>query len=537
MGRILFFWIFILISSGFLAQIQHFAEHRRSDLAEGMVCINHKSFYIERINLPYIGAMNMVGVNEMGQIFLRKPLLNGDSYPFPGWIELKKTLDDQMICIYRSSGSCDVLGGPIYFSKLDTNGNFKFTVTLPWMTGDVLQYSDSSYYLISGANMRHYSKNGSLISNYTFQGTLFSSVSQLNNGNLFLSSSTAFCEMDTAGNYIQIIPTNHNLKKLVQLNNGNCVALNSANKLLFMNPAFAILHQSQFSGVLLNDFVLRNDSLFTVGNYTSSSTPFYCITDTLFNVLYQSSNSFSGIVPSAFALSNSNLINVSAMANGVSTARSRAFFRFPIVGDFMLVQDVGIDTIKIVSLNYQFANLFNAEFEVEVRNHSNQSAQGFNLNADLSFGICPYSWQRWYDTLIPAGGMVKVNTGTLNLTGYISGQNATLCLYTSTPDSQVDLNRNNDVFCMNVAVTSLDENRIQNRSCTVYPNPFTSDFTIQSEYEIKEIKVFNALGVLVRRETNPGKEAALELEELNSGIYFVRIETEKGAVTRKAIKE
>lgn len=537
MGRILFFWIFILVSSGFLSQISHFSEHRRSDLAEGLVCVNHKSYYIERINFPFIGTMNLVGVNEMGQVFLRKPLLNGDSYPFPGWIELKKTLDNHMICIYRASGSCDVLGGPIYFSKLDTNGNFKFTATLPWMTGDVLQYSDSSYYLISGANMRHYSKNGSLISNYTFPGTLFSSVSQLNNGNLFLSSSTAFCEIDTAGNYLQIIPTNHNLKRLVQLNNGNCVALNSANKLLFMNQAFAILHQSQFNGVLLNDFVIRNDSLFTVGNYTNNSTPFYCITDTLFNVLYQSSNSLSGLVPSAFALSNSNLINVSAMANGASTTRSRAFFRFPIGGDFMLDQDVGIDTIEIISLNYQFANLFKAEFEVKVRNHSNQPTQGFNLNADLSFGVCPYSWQRWYDTLIPAGGTVKVNTGTLNLTGYISGQNANLCLYTSTPDSQVDFNRNNDSYCMNVIVTSLDENRFQKQNCTVFPNPFTTSFAFLSEFVISEVKVFNALGEVVLSQTATGKEGSIDMHNFKEGIYFVSVETEKGTVTKKLMKQ
>lgn len=537
MARILFFWILLFCSFWSKAQYQHFSEHAGTDLIKGMACINHKSYYLERMDFGTFGVLNMVAVDGSGQVAFKKQLLNGDAFPFSGRLEIRKTLDNHLICVYGASQSCDVIGGPIYFSKLDTSGNFKFTVTLPVMTAGLLQYTDSSYYLNLGNTIRHYSKSGALISDLLFPGSIFRSVSQLNNGNLFCSTSTAFCEIDTAGNYIQIIPANHSLKKMVQLTSGNIVALSSTNTFLFMNPAFSILHQSQFNGMMFSDFEWRNDSLFAVGHYTNSSTPFYGITDTLFNVLYQSNNSLSDLVPSAIALSANNLINVSVLANGSSSARSRAFFRFPITGDFILEQDVGIDTVKIIALNYQFANLFNGEFEVQVRNHSNKPAKGFNLNANRFFGICPYTWQRRFDTLIPAGGMVKVNTGTLSLTGYISGQNSNLCLYTTTPDAQVDLNRSNDSFCLHVALTSWDENRIENQNCTVYPNPFNSSFTIQSEPEIKGITVVNALGKVVCKRVCHEKEVVLDLQELEPGVYFVRIESERGSVSKKLFKQ
>lgn len=90
---------------------------------------------------------------------------------------------------------------------------------------------------------------------------------------------------------------------------------------------------------------------------------------------------------------------------------------------------------------------------------------------------------------------------------------------------------------MNVIVTSLDENRFQKQNCTVFPNPFTTSFAFLSEFVISEVKVFNALGEVVLSQTATGKEGSIDMHNFKEGIYFVSVETEKGTVTKKLMKQ
>ena len=74
-------------------------------------------------------------------------------------------------------------------------------------------------------------------------------------------------------------------------------------------------------------------------------------------------------------------------------------------------------------------------------------------------------------------------------------------------------------------------------SFNIYPSPVQDLVRIEntSNTEITSIKLYDVLGRLVM--TEKGDINQIDLSHLNSGLLFVEIETDKGVVTKKIIKE
>lgn len=76
---------------------------------------------------------------------------------------------------------------------------------------------------------------------------------------------------------------------------------------------------------------------------------------------------------------------------------------------------------------------------------------------------------------------------------------------------------------------------------TLSPNPATSTFTIHASYELKngEIEIFNLLGKKVgsKQWVTSKKEITIDISDLSSGLYFVKVQTEKGNSVQKLIIE
>ncbi len=69
----------------------------------------------------------------------------------------------------------------------------------------------------------------------------------------------------------------------------------------------------------------------------------------------------------------------------------------------------------------------------------------------------------------------------------------------------------------------------------IYPNPATNSITIQSENNIKNIKVYNNLGQLVLTNNSSNK---IDISPLEHGIYFVKIISDNNQIIfKKLIKE
>ena len=77
-------------------------------------------------------------------------------------------------------------------------------------------------------------------------------------------------------------------------------------------------------------------------------------------------------------------------------------------------------------------------------------------------------------------------------------------------------------------ISSIDESEfIVSSELEIYPNP-ASDYLnlrLRTEEEINAIKIYNQNGQLIKQIVSP-KDASLNISDLNSGSYYVRIDTE-----------
>lgn len=84
--------------------------------------------------------------------------------------------------------------------------------------------------------------------------------------------------------------------------------------------------------------------------------------------------------------------------------------------------------------------------------------------------------------------------------------------------------------------TALSTNDLKLNDFKIYPNPFTDLITISDTKEMKQLKVTDVSGRLIRMIEKPS--AKINLSDLKAGIYFMTIEFKDGkSQTFKTIKE
>ncbi|MBK9593587.1 MAG: T9SS type A sorting domain-containing protein [Crocinitomicaceae bacterium] len=68
---------------------------------------------------------------------------------------------------------------------------------------------------------------------------------------------------------------------------------------------------------------------------------------------------------------------------------------------------------------------------------------------------------------------------------------------------------------------------------TVYPNPTRSNLTIHTKEVISAVHIYNTAGLLIQSEN----KNSFSVENLPTGIYFLKIQTENGIATSRFVKE
>ena len=86
---------------------------------------------------------------------------------------------------------------------------------------------------------------------------------------------------------------------------------------------------------------------------------------------------------------------------------------------------------------------------------------------------------------------------------------------------------------MNLSTSSIDEIR----STQIYPNPVGTQLNIQTNAQVKAIRLFNANGTMVKSIAGKSGYSSIDMSKMSKGVYFAEIISADGVVRKKIIKQ
>ncbi|WP_317897035.1 T9SS type A sorting domain-containing protein [Aurantibacillus circumpalustris] len=563
---------FLLLSlQSLISQNLNIAGHSAVDKTGDMISINSKVFYLGSSQNNCCGYSTYVqGMNFNGDTVFKTGLPS--SYQVRYFGKIIKTNDNAILVSHYAVHSCDISGHLDYITKVDTNGVILFNIPIQGTLAaggfgrtinDITQHSDNSYYLVSSTDLYHFSSSGQFISKITTSLTSITLVKALATGNLFVSGKLNGINtnviMTTSGTVLTQQPCINLLSKVIDTPT-YFYTKTGANTLDKYDTSLVLISSFGFSTntaqYKVNDFTMRNDSVFIAGNMNSSGALYHAIIDTAFNILYQIQSTYKGIYPTGIALNNRDNLTVLATCNSkeVPLYKFSSLFQFPIGGGFSSVSDIGV--VGFSNMNTTLFGIGNGSSfvtpyvtaDVTVKNFATDTVKNFYINyySYINTGISPcyILLHKFVDTAIIPGGSLTIPTVTFYAQPFPAGNftlsqiTLNICLFTTVPNASNDINIDNDAFCDSVlfTVTGLQENAMLAQNIQVYPNPSAAGFTVSSDIEIKTIELINSLGQTINKQSINGKECYLIGASLKPGIYFVKLETETGSVLKKVIK-
>lgn len=130
--------------------------------------------------------------------------------------------------------------------------------------------------------------------------------------------------------------------------------------------------------------------------------------------------------------------------------------------------------------------------------------------------------------------------------------------YDSFDDAQADLNRlaldlplenNKTYYAVNddgeyrsqpfpvTVIVTLNTANFEFQNLKFYPNPVSSDLTISNSFPIQSIEIYNLLGQRLINETHTSSEVNVNVSNLTSAVYLVKIKSENQTKEFKIVKE
>ena len=95
---------------------------------------------------------------------------------------------------------------------------------------------------------------------------------------------------------------------------------------------------------------------------------------------------------------------------------------------------------------------------------------------------------------------------------------------------------NDTSACVSITNTGINAPN-QNNELKIYPNPANEKVIIELENLIgQHLKIVNAIGQVVYDAEIKNKKIEIDLSDLANGIYTVQVQTAKGIVLKKLVK-
>ncbi len=475
-----------------------------------------------------------------------------------------KTNDNKLLLIGQIYGQCDLPDSSLirtFISKLDTNGNVLFITKIkrpfpnPFSlyTGDnfksVLQNTDSTYCTFTDSVMYKFSKTGQLLFRKNLALDSISSCLLLQNNSILLSarqnSLSALVTISQNGTILTSQPFSPLLKKTSFYSGQKIMGLGYNGKLHKISPNLSFIGNSSSLLPGVKDFICDSDTIYSI------SVNNYCRADTSFNLFSVSTNTTQKLSHVAL-IKNNNVIGITSQCSTGGTGNYSSFSSLNVItkaGNNNFVNDIEVSSVTADSI-YWATSGFHAYLraKVKVKNKGTSVINEFTLNSDRNItAICGgLYYQQKFTQTIPPGDSAIVTTTFIHKQFFTMTPNSPTvsvqyCVFSTMPNGENDKFIANDELCKNFIfqnpTASIHELNNKENKLNIYPNPFTDQLAIESTFIIKKIEVYNALGALLYIDT-PDKNTLIFNDKLNNrGVYFIKIETEKGTQIKKVVKQ
>jgi hypothetical protein len=474
------------------------------------------------------------------------------------------TLDGKLLYAGADVFCGDVITNPrhaISVARMDTSGNVlqmtSDSVGLSLYPRAVVQLPDSTYRMFTDSAMYVYSKTLQLVTK-TNAGHFNVSAAIEANGNILMArgvNGSTLQLVSPSGSVISSVSMPAHIIKILPFGGNRIIALADNGQMYRFTAGYALTKSSALN-FWINDFTVVNDSIYVINN-TNGVGAGYAVLDTNFTVLHSSTcvtNNFvqsaiSGfgskmaIIGSGAATQNVwNLPHVFSTINVINKTGNNNF------QEDLKVMSIGVDSSYSAYFDQWPVAILYLRPRITVKNTGVSPIAAFKVNfmmhPSMSCGI--YVHQEEFTQLtIPPGGTMTVSAKKFAVkTITVSGASPlprfeTFCFYTTVPNGQADKTYEDNEMCgsFGFIVTSLNDRDGRQADISVYPVPATSYIEVKAHQALGSAVLLDLMGREVADPAIVEGKARFDLSDLPPGIYFVRVEVEKGMIIKKVIKE
>ena len=142
-----------------------------------------------------------------------------------------------------------------------------------------------------------------------------------------------------------------------------------------------------------------------------------------------------------------------------------------------------------------------------------------------------------YDVYVNTEKQQDFHMGYTNGTAYVMGSNqeTTFEFYVVAFNDETESDPS-EIYTVTVVDDAIEE---KNASFNVYPNPVSDRLVIETEATIENVTIYTVTGVMVGQQTTDNRQQTLSIDvtDLNSGVYFVKVVTSEGEAVQRFIKK
>ena len=171
-----------------------------------------------------------------------------------------------------------------------------------------------------------------------------------------------------------------------------------------------------------------------------------------------------------------------------------------------------------------------------LRAYIKQDVPGFSYKYEITMAWDAVVGATGYDVFVNTETAQDFHMGYTNGTAYVAGSDkeATLEFYVVAFNDETESDPS-EPYTIVIKGDAIEE---LNASFNVYPNPVEDRLHIEAETEVKEVVVYDVYGRHQVTET-PSLQGnvTVDVADLKSGIYFVKVVTENGEAVQRFIKK